>query len=122
MASGRDVGIDVEVVKPGVDVLAVGEAQFAAEESAWLRALPVSEGTLAFYRLRTRKEALAKADGRGIAFQPAVETRPDSQWQVHSFEFTFGEKEIYGALAFGADVHRLPEPVVKRAPSNHAAV
>jgi len=103
VAFGREVGIDVEVVQPGVDVLAIADAHFTAEESAWLRALRASECSLAFYRLWTRKEALAKADGRGIGSLPAVESRADSQWQLHSFAFKLGEKQIVGALALGVN-------------------
>jgi 4'-phosphopantetheinyl transferase len=101
VAFGGEVGIDVEVVNPAVDLLAVAEAQFAKEDFAWLRALPASECTNGFYRLWTRQEALAKADGRGIASRPAVAARTDSPWQLHSFAFKLGDKEIVGALALG---------------------
>ncbi len=35
--------MDVEVIRPGVDVLAVGRAHFAAEEFEGLRTLPANE-------------------------------------------------------------------------------
>ncbi len=96
---GRDVGIDIEAVEPGIDVLAVAEAHFTAEERACLRKLPANERTIAFYRLWTRRESLAKATGCGITSRLPVEICADSQWMLHSFEFKLGNKRIIGALA-----------------------
>jgi len=82
-----------------VDVLAVAEANFTTEELNWLRALPARECVLAFYRLWTRKEAMAKATGQGIA-EPAAEKPAGSPLtQIHSFQFKPGEQEVIGALA-----------------------
>ncbi len=100
---GRRVGIDIEVVDPGVDVLAVARTHFTAEEFEWFRVLSAREGLVAFYRLWTRKEALVKADGRGIAARPAVAARADPQCTLCSFGFKLGEKEIVGALALGTE-------------------
>src|SRR5206468_8202661 len=73
VAFGQEVGIDIEAVKPGVDVLAVAEMQFAVGEFDSLRALPARERLAAFYRLWTRNEALTKVDGRGLGSRPAGE-------------------------------------------------
>src|ERR1051325_1028999 len=98
VAFGRDVGVDLEVVNSKVDVLAVAEANFAAEELNWLSGLPPAERVLVFYRLWTLKEAMAKATGQGIA-QPPAATTGSPLMQLHSFQFKLGENEIIGGLA-----------------------
>jgi phosphopantetheinyl transferase len=105
VAFGREVGIDVEVVNYGVDALGVAEVSFSKKETEQLRALPPRERTLPFYRLWARKEAMSKATGLGIAASPAPEAQEWSRLTLaHSFQFNFGEKEVVGALALGAEV------------------
>jgi len=99
VAFGRQVGVDVEVVRPGVDVLAVAEAEFKADALDWLRALPPEEQRLAFYRVWTRKEAMSKVSGQGIASPPI---RTPSLATLHSFQFRLGEADVIGALALAA--------------------
>lgn len=100
VAFNREVGIDIEVVNPWVDVLALAEAHLHPDECQWFRALPESERGPAFYRLWTREEALAKAGGRG-AISPSAEpsgVEPRSLL-LYSFRFWIGETELAGALA-----------------------
>jgi 4'-phosphopantetheinyl transferase len=97
VAFDRQVGVDIEVVQPGVDVLAVAEAQFTAGELAWLRALPPEQRRPAFYRLWTRTEAISKVNGQGIASPPMA---TPSLAALHSFQFRLGETDVIGALAF----------------------
>ena len=110
VAFSRDVGVDVEVVDFNVDVLGVAEANFAPEELNWLHALPSRECVLAFYRLWTRKEAIAKATGQGIVETPVEKLAESPLMQIHSFQFKLGEKEIIGALALGAEAVVDDEP------------
>jgi 4'-phosphopantetheinyl transferase len=103
VALERQVGVDIEVVQPGVDVLAVAEAQFTAGELAWLRALPPEQQRPAFYRLWTRREAISKASGQGIASPPVA---TPSLATLHSFQFRLGETDVIGALALDSEVRR----------------
>jgi len=64
---GREVGIDLEAVRPMEDALAISERFFSAAERAALAAVPASERDRAFFRCWTRKEAYVKAVGDGIA-------------------------------------------------------
>jgi hypothetical protein len=75
------------------------------------RALPASERAVAFARLWTRKEALAKVDGRGIASRLAAEPLVDSQCKLYSFGFNLGDKEIVVALVLGADLKNARRPM-----------
>lgn len=79
-ARDREVGVDVEYLKPGVANDEVPERFFSTQEVAKLRALSPSKQQEAFFRCWTRKEAYLKANGEGIAFglnQFTVSLAPD---------------------------------------------
>jgi 4'-phosphopantetheinyl transferase len=106
VAFNREVGIDIERMNPEVDFLGIAEAHFAAKEFDWLRATPQKKRAISFYRLWTRKEALLKMAGSGIASELTPEILTDPEWTLYSLEFKFDEKEIVGALALGGEVVR----------------
>ena len=64
---GQRVGVDVEKCGPSVDALEIASSHFSPQESAYLDALPPAARADAFRQLWTRKEALHKADGRGLS-------------------------------------------------------
>lgn len=68
IASGGDVGVDVESFLKPRDALRVAERFFAPEEAAIVRAQsdPQSQSEV-FFAIWTLKEAVLKADGRGLA-------------------------------------------------------
>jgi 4'-phosphopantetheinyl transferase len=68
IATGRDVGVDVESFLKPRDALKVAERFFAPEEAALIRSEsdPVSQSEV-FFAIWTLKEAVVKADGRGLA-------------------------------------------------------
>ena len=66
------LGVDIEVVRPGIDMLGIGRRFFAEDEQAFLEAAPAGELAQRFFSLWTRKEALVKAAGVGIDFMPAA--------------------------------------------------
>lgn len=61
------VGVDVERVRINLDLDGIARRFFRPEESAALDALPAAQRTEAFFAVWTRKEALLKALGKGIA-------------------------------------------------------
>ncbi len=67
IAHGREVGVDVERVRPLPDAESIAERFFSPREQAALRALPASERAAAFFACWTRKEAFLKATGDGLA-------------------------------------------------------
>jgi 4'-phosphopantetheinyl transferase len=66
------LGVDIEVVRPGIDMLGIGQRFFTGEEQAFLQAPPSGDVAARFFGLWTRKEALVKAAGLGVDFMPAA--------------------------------------------------
>jgi 4'-phosphopantetheinyl transferase len=99
VALDRQVGVDIEVVRPGVDVRAVAEGRFTAGALDWLRALPPQQQAPAFYRLWTREEAISKVSGQGIASPPVATPSPAT---LHPFQFRLGRTDVIGVLALDA--------------------
>jgi len=63
----RAVGVDVERVRQITDALAVARSYFSARERALLRRSPPEDLSARFLELWTRKEAVIKARGDGLA-------------------------------------------------------
>ena len=80
------VGVDVEYLDPELDFLDIARTAFHADDLARLqRASTPEERLSAFYRCWTRKEAVAKADGRGLSLEPtsfAAGTDSDDEQKV----------------------------------------
>jgi 4'-phosphopantetheinyl transferase len=64
---GRRLGVDVEVLRPISDRLALATANFARDEVRALERVPPAEQDEAFLRIWTCKEAFIKAVGDGLA-------------------------------------------------------
>jgi 4'-phosphopantetheinyl transferase len=63
---GREVGVDIERIKPGFDWAELAPRYFSAPERAGLDALPAPQRSRAGYEIWTRKEAWVKAVGTGL--------------------------------------------------------
>src|SRR5271166_2742107 len=66
IARGRQLGVDVEMVRPTVAGEGIAERFFSERECAELRALPPPSQAPAFFNCWTRKEAYIKARGDGL--------------------------------------------------------
>lgn len=78
---GAEVGVDLEVPRPGDDDEPVARSFFCAAESAALAACPERGRHAAFLRCWTRKEAYVKALGDGLqmpldAFEVSLDSAP----------------------------------------------
>jgi 4'-phosphopantetheinyl transferase len=67
LARDRDVGVDVERIRPDVRSDDLARRFFSPRENAVLAALPDEARRLAFFRIWTAKEAFVKATGEGVA-------------------------------------------------------
>jgi 4'-phosphopantetheinyl transferase len=65
---GREIGVDVELVRADVPVFEIADVSFSSAESATLHGLPESLRAKGFYNCWTRKEAYVKARGEGLSF------------------------------------------------------
>jgi 4'-phosphopantetheinyl transferase len=67
VARGREVGVDVERLRPVDDVMDLAEGLFAQEEVDLLRTRPPRDRAAMFLTLWTRKEAVVKTIGVGLS-------------------------------------------------------
>jgi 4'-phosphopantetheinyl transferase len=68
VAQGREVGIDVEILRPMPDAVQIARRYFSADELVALSSLPPEEQVATFFNIWTRKEAFVKATGQGLAY------------------------------------------------------
>jgi 4'-phosphopantetheinyl transferase len=64
---GRDLGIDIEYVRPNFARDQIAEQFFSPRENVELRALTHVQHTIGFFNCWTRKEAYIKARGQGLS-------------------------------------------------------
>lgn len=102
---GRNLGIDVELIRRDVDVDEIPQRFFSCTEQEWMSSLQGEAKFLGFFNCWTRKEAYVKAVGTGLSLplrdfdvslmpgEPArlLATRPDpsvaSRWDMASLDF-----------------------------------
>lgn len=98
----REIGVDVEKIRPQVDVRQLTERFFSVHEGSAMRDLSGDDLHSAFFRCWTRKEAYIKASGEGLSlplhqFDVSIEadpkqallgTRPDAsearRWSIRN--------------------------------------
>lgn len=68
VAQGREIGVDLEFIRPLSDLRDLAESCFSIAEKAALEALPEHERLRGFFDGWTRKEAYLKATGKGLSF------------------------------------------------------
>jgi 4'-phosphopantetheinyl transferase len=71
IAAGREVGCDLEQLRPEVEFRPMAERYYSQREREELFVLPAKEQLPAFYRCWTRKEAYLKGNGSGFS-QPST--------------------------------------------------
>jgi 4'-phosphopantetheinyl transferase len=97
IATGREVGVDVERVRRDIALDEIAQLYFTPGELAALRRLPENGRAEAFFVCWTRKEALLKAQGTGFLRPPhtvhvgleASDLRC-SGWTATGFDFSPG--------------------------------
>ena len=81
VANGRDVGVDVEQIRPISAWREITERYFSGQEREALDAISPDQALEAFFQGWTRKEAYSKALGQGVS----------SRWTQFSVSLTPGE-------------------------------
>jgi 4'-phosphopantetheinyl transferase len=119
VSDGRDIGIDIEMIKPHVKALAIARRYFASAERAAIESAPPPLQAQVFFRYWVAKEALLKGQGIGLRFpidefevqfdaeksiarvSTSEASRLSADWKVHMLPLESG---WVGALAVrGAD-------------------
>jgi 4'-phosphopantetheinyl transferase len=111
---GREVGIDLELIRPDFATDDIAARFFSACELAELRALPAELRAEGFFLCWTRKEAYVKARGAGLQIplesfsvsltpgQPEKLVSPNSEpWSICSFQPALGY--VGAVLGEGSD-------------------
>lgn len=106
---GREIGVDLELVRDGLDIEEIAEKFFSHAEIAALYALPVQLRRRAFFLCWTRKEAYIKARGEGLSLpldqfevslvpgEPAVLMRAEGEEA-----FRWSLRELFPAADYAA--------------------
>ena len=94
-SGGAELGVDVEPLRRGSEILKIAETTFAPRELSDLRALPAELARDRAVSLWTLKEAYVKARGLGLALP------------LRGFAFSFEQPEPQ--ISFGADSDDRPE-------------
>ena len=118
VGAGREVGIDVELLRPEFAGEDIAKRYFSAREVRELAQLPVGSRTEGFFRCWTRKEAYIKARGEGLhvpldSFSvslspdrfPELLSADESRWKIESLVPSSEAERRYAAalVAEGKD-------------------
>jgi len=118
IARERELGIDVEMIRPNFASEEIAERYFSAKEIVDLNKLPTEQRTDGFFLCWTRKEAYIKAKGDGLHIpldsfdvslasdRPATLSSADeSRWRIESFVPSVASELRYAAtvVAEGKD-------------------
>ncbi len=66
------LGVDVELLRPMKDALALAQRHFVGDEIGWVDVADAAARDRAFFTCWTRKEAVLKSTGAGLAVAPAT--------------------------------------------------
>jgi 4'-phosphopantetheinyl transferase len=113
----REIGVDVEYVKPHFATEGIAERFFSAGEVQALNALTEAEKPAAFFRCWTRKEAYIKAIGSGLSHpldtfdvtlapgEPAALLNVEG-WSLFDLDVESGYAAALAVAGSGHTVHR----------------
>jgi 4'-phosphopantetheinyl transferase len=107
VARDLEIGVDLELIRDGLEVEQIAASFFSRREVSALKALPAELRRHAFYLCWTRKEAYIKARGEGLSLpldqfevslspgEPAalISTQPDSEavhWSLQDLSLASG--------------------------------
>jgi phosphopantetheinyl transferase len=119
-----EIGVDVEIIRPEIDLATLVADHLAPAERRLLEELPDEERPREFFRLWTQKEAAAKAAGRCLRCSPlggagrpsaacdacrlrqqVTPARPED-WRVRTFDARVGDVDVAASVVSAKfDIH-----------------
>ncbi len=106
LTKNYEIGIDIEVVNPKVEVEKIAQHFFAKGEIDRLMSLPEAQRHEAFFNCWTRKEAFIKATGDGLSFpldQFEVTLKPNEKAELLATHFDEKEREKWSLFDIDID-------------------
>jgi 4'-phosphopantetheinyl transferase len=103
ISKGREVGVDIERIRPDIDIAGAARMCFTERELAALEQVPRADRAAAFFSCWTRKEALLKAHGTGLMRPPEGVEVGLGRYDPHNTERPDTEGWFIAALDLGAD-------------------
>ena len=113
VAQEREVGVDVERLRPIPEADDIARRWFAEDDLAAYRTARGARRESVFLLLWTRREAWLKAIGLGLSDGSARTPIDTGRWELHDL---FPDEAFVGALA----VERVPEPADSASPPGPA--
>jgi len=110
---GREVGVDIETIRPDIAGEHVAENFFSPAEVNALRALPATQQPEGFFNCWTRKEAYVKARGEGLSIVLAsfdVSLRPGEAAAI----LRAVDREKWSIASFRPDAGLIAAVVIER--------
>ena len=102
---GREIGVDVEHMRPDLELESIAHRFFSAPERASFDRIPLAQKCLAFFDCWTRKEAFIKAKGDGLSLpldQFDVSLTPGTPAEILATRPDAGEKKCWSMCALDA--------------------
>lgn len=102
----REVGVDIEKVRPDIDMERIARQFFTPADAHLLRSLEPAARIETFFNCWCRTEALLKAAGVGLGAEPGLSAPPEElgAWSVSSIDIDPG---FVAALAVEGPVGRI---------------
>lgn len=103
VAYQRQVGIDIEQIRPEIDYEQLAGHVFSPAERQSLQSVPIAQRRIAFFNGWTRKEAYIKAQGKGLSLpldQFTVTLAPDEAPRLVSTQHAPAEAARWSLQAF----------------------
>ena len=102
----REIGVDVEKLRPQTDALKLAERFFSVREREALRPLSGDDLHSAFFRCWTRKEAYIKAKGEGLSLP------------LHQFDVSIDPDPAEALIATRPDATEASRWILRNLPTN----
>ena len=111
VSAEQEIGVDVEIVRPDIDIMEVAEHYLSHNDMDVLRQLPEQEQRVFFYRCWTAREAVVKANGSGIGISQqhvGFQYLTGINGDIFPLQFELGDTVVIGAVTVVVPIEASP--------------